>query len=578
MRRLCAGLMLLVLSGSANAASLVAFDVDPDGSVDPPGDRIRIRVLFAPGEAPIEVTVRPYLRKLLSEPDQDPAPFLIRSKKPSLRASDGTYEYRVRLARERSAIVEVATVIEYADLDVSTGNYQLAYDLEARRDTQILFATFSKWTILNVTDKPREVTISRTVTALETVRREEQVLVPDDRVPGRLREITVERSETVEKQVNIVAGGPEKVLIPGGFDRRQQAHMVIHHHYGDPEEDIPDNQLSGADPDQWVPKPKVRVHYATNRNVVQPQATSTLRFDNELSTTLNYGSLLVNIPVEVHELGRIERPGWFQREDPAKHFIVESLTGMTEEAFRRLMASALGRSTKDVLLFVHGYNNSMEFAALRAAQIQHDIRFPGPVIIFSWPSQASARKYHRDEELAKDSVDSLVKVLEQLFLAHRSAIQPGRIHIIAHSMGNRVLLESLAKIAQSNNPPPNGAIGHVVLAAPDVSHQQFLLTFPRAAGLAQSVMMYFCKEDKALRTSRALHVDSRIGEQLVALPPLINVDASKANTSILGHDYFVTRSPLLIDLEMHLRYNTPPAQRPTLRKATIQGFTYWHFP
>lgn len=578
MRRLCAGLMLLVLSGSANAASLVAFDVDPDGSVDPPGDRIRIRVLFAPGEAPIEVTVRPYLRKLLSEPDQDPAPFLIRSKKPSLRASDGTYEYRVWLARERSAIVEVATVIEYADLDVSTGNYQLAYDLEARRDTQILFATFSKWTILNVTDKPREVTISRTVTALETVRREEQVLIPDDRVPGRLREITVERSETVEKQVNIVAGGPEKVLIPGGFDRRQQAHMVIHHLDGDPEEDIPDNQLSGADPDQWVPKPKVRVHYATNRNVVQPQATSTLRFGNELSTTLNYGSLLVNIPVEVHELGRIERPGWFQREDPAKHFIVESLTGMTEEAFRRLMASALGRSTKDVLLFVHGYNNSMEFAALRAAQIQHDIRFPGPVIIFSWPSQASARKYHRDEELAKDSVDSLVKVLEQLFLAHRSAIQPGRIHIIAHSMGNRVLLESLAKIAQSNNPPPNGAIGHVVLAAPDVSHQQFLLTFPRAAGLAQSVMMYFCKEDKALRTSRALHVDSRIGEQLVALPPLINVDASKANTSILGHDYFVTRSPLLIDLEMHLRYNTPPAQRPTLRKATIQGFTYWHFP
>src|SRR5260370_26727034 len=49
------------------------------------------------------------------------------------------------------------------------------------------------------------------------------------------------------------------------------------------------------------------------------------------------------------------------------------------------------------LVFLHGYNVSFEDAAIRAAQIGYDLKVPGPVAFFSWPSRGSLAAYPADE-------------------------------------------------------------------------------------------------------------------------------------------------------------------------------------
>jgi esterase/lipase superfamily enzyme len=573
MSRAVAALLLFAASGAAHAASLVKFEVVPDGSRLPPGDKIALRVLLGPDEAPLEVVVRPYLRTGRLEAGEVAAPFPVRSRDAERRADDGTYQIRSRLARSDGPIAEISLVVEYAHLDIPIGEYQLAYEVQALRDGAVLFATFSSWTNLEITAEPRTLdpVENYTVEVPQTVT--DQVLVPDANTPGGFREISVERTQMTTEFRTRTLAADSPVRIEGGFHRRQTYSLYRHIN-----QDIADQELSGARQDQWVPQPRVRIHYGTNRNVANAQARSTSRYGKDVRNSLEYGTLLVNIPVEVHVQGNIERPRWYQTEDPKKHFFVESLSSMSADAFRQLMRSQLQRRRHDVLIFVHGYHNTMEFAALRAAQIRHDIQFEGPMVLFAWPSQGTLGGYRRDERAARQSTSSFVQFLRQLLAAQAAAEQPGRIHLMAHSMGNRVLLEGLAEIGRSSRRPAAGAIGHVVLAAPDVDHSQFLLTFPKAAELAESVTMYFCRDDKALLASQTVHQDSRIGQRLVALPPLINVDAARANTSILGHDYFASRSPLLIDLQMHLIGNFPPARRPTLRKAAVQDFSYWSFP
>ncbi|MEI8347303.1 MAG: alpha/beta hydrolase, partial [Pseudomonadota bacterium] len=148
----------------------------------------------------------------------------------------------------------------------------------------------------------------------------------------------------------------------------------------------------------------------------------------------------------------------------------------------------------------------------------------------------------------------------------------------AHSMGNRVLLRTLhelGSVIKENEKP----FGHIVLAAPDVGLDKFVAWIPNAITFADSVNLYFCSEDKALTLSQTLHMDRRAGQAPIFLKGLENIDAERANTSFLGHDYFVSRSELLIDLELMLINNVPPANRSTIRQVkTEDGFYYWRFP
>jgi hypothetical protein len=56
--------------------------------------------------------------------------------------------------------------------------------------------------------------------------------------------------------------------------------------------------------------------------------------------------------------------------------------------------------TRDVLIYVHGFNQTFESAALDAARISDGIRFRGDTMVFSWPSKANLFDYGYDRESA----------------------------------------------------------------------------------------------------------------------------------------------------------------------------------
>ena len=97
---------------------------------------------------------------------------------------------------------------------------------------------------------------------------------------------------------------------------------------------------------------------------------------------------------------------------------------------------------RDVLLYVHGFNQTFETAALDAARLSNAIRFRGETMVFSWPSKAQLFDYGYDRESAMWSRDALEQVLSGLI----TSPAVGRVHIVAHSVGTMVTMEAIRQI------------------------------------------------------------------------------------------------------------------------------------
>src|SRR5207247_8802483 len=115
-----------------------------------------------------------------------------------------------------------------------------------------------------------------------------------------------------------------------------------------------------------------------------------------------------------------------------------------------LLAQA-GDGPDDVLIYVHGFKQTFETAALDTAHLSDGIRFRGRTMVFSWPSKAGLFDYAYDRESAMWSRDQFERVLRSLVAAQSA----GRVHIVAHSMGTMLTLESLREL-------PARCVGSVV--------------------------------------------------------------------------------------------------------------------
>jgi len=252
----------------------------------------------------------------------------------------------------------------------------------------------------------------------------------------------------------------------------------------------------------------------------------------------------------------------------------ESVETLAQSEFQKeLERDATRDGRRDVLVFMHGYNVSFEEAAMRAAQVSYDLGFPGIVVLFSWPSLAKVLGYLADGDRAQTSGKSLASLLGLL-----SGGPWQHVHLMAHSMGNRVLLSGLA-----DNDAPDLPIGQIVMVAADVYQGQFQLHQPKIANIGQLLTSYVSSTDRALFVSRFLHQAGRIG--YAGNKPFVSqgmdtVDATSINTSFLGlglgHSYFSDKRPMLTDLGYLLQHGLPASQREGLRASPDN--TYWTFP
>jgi esterase/lipase superfamily enzyme len=331
---------------------------------------------------------------------------------------------------------------------------------------------------------------------------------------------------------------------------------------------------------QWI---TVSTYYGTNRKPVGATGAIT-RYgaDREGGDAIRYGQVRVSIPTR-RKAGELNLPLdlWVfeMPADPSKHFVIRSVAPLAPTAAIQQMQTRLGKlSKKSILLFVHGYNVPFEDAALRTAQLAHDLDFPGMPIFFSWPSLGRPQGYARDEEMSELSVASLNRLLDRL-----SSLGASEIFIVAHSMGNRVVTRALQERASTGKPIPTNLKG-ILLAAPDINVEIFKEKLaPALAGLGGiSRTIYASSGDAALRASSFIHDFKRVGETrdgVLVFDGFDTVDASLAAPVRrgFGHSYVVDSPKVIRDMQAIMLLKKPAHQRGLAKKGTPPRF-YWNIP
>lgn len=319
-------------------------------------------------------------------------------------------------------------------------------------------------------------------------------------------------------------------------------------------------------------------------------------FGRERSKELTTGIAKVTIPKLGRNLGDITRPrevgllGWelyAEKEDPRKHFTIGRLDALPIDKFVQLAkAQALsGRNFRDhALVFVHGYNTSFDDALYRAAQLTHDMGFDGSSFVFSWPSNATETGYLYD----RDSVDYSVRQFTAFIELLSRKIRPENIHIVAHSMGTRLVFDAFIG--------PNGPTGlsklrnirHVILTAPDIDRTVLEQRAASAGVAAKAITLYASKNDRALEISKKFAKGvPRAGDVVDGKPVIVagvdSIDISASATYVfLGtyHNTYAEKAHILSDIALLMKTGTrPPDTRSpiTYKAVNVPQGKYWRY-
>jgi esterase/lipase superfamily enzyme len=238
-------------------------------------------------------------------------------------------------------------------------------------------------------------------------------------------------------------------------------------------------------------------------------------------------------------------------EDPAgrRSGCSESSTLFAKEEFFQQISD--GR--KDVLLFVPGFNYSFDESLQIALRIAERTKFDATVVSYSWPSRHQLLAYRSDYDSSEWSVEHLTGFLKQVALA----VPEGKfLHIVAHSIGGRILLQALLRLQL-----PHEKLGELVMIAPDVDTQIFVEQAPKCGAFRRKTL-YVSPRDKALQFSQFLFHSNkrRAGEEYIVLDGMETIDASLLHAGITGHAYFEESQLMLEDLGAVLR-NRPVSER-----------------
>lgn len=349
-----------------------------------------------------------------------------------------------------------------------------------------------------------------------------------------------------------------------------------------PEADIAMSAPPAVSPEGFT---TVTVHYGTDRNDNGPGAAPNDRFGNDRfiaaagEAAVQYGTCDVSIPLD-HQVGELEDPDWpWQSEDPREHVVLMRINPLDGDAFFQSLGAALG-DERHTFIFVHGFNVSFKDAARRTAQIRHDLRFKGACIMYSWPTEQvgflnpDATAYTEAENNSIWSSFHFTDFLRDVI--RRTDAE--KVHLVAHSMGNRLVTEALLELRAQLLPEERAKIGEVVLTAADIDAGTFRDHIaPRLVEIVPRVSLYASDQDQALGFSESLHRLPRIGRTNAALAMPVAavevVDATAAETDYFGHDYYGTAEAIIADIYLSFHGGLSASER----AATLQSIDGSHW-
>jgi esterase/lipase superfamily enzyme len=245
----------------------------------------------------------------------------------------------------------------------------------------------------------------------------------------------------------------------------------------------------------------------TRAPVVDPPG---VMFGGSRGRGLDFADIVVSIPPDnARQPGELQLPTSAPG-NPEREFVILRADRMDLAQAKANFDARVRRTPRHrVLIFVHGFNTRFEEAVYRFAQIVHDARVDVAPVLFTWPSGGNVTDYVYDRDSALYSRDAL-EVLLQALVNDPSV---DSVSILAHSMGNYLVMESLRQMSiRDRGLSPK--IRDVMMAAPDIDIDVFRRQIaeidagPRPAYFT----LFLSRDDRALSISSFLARDStRLG-------------------------------------------------------------------
>ena len=303
------------------------------------------------------------------------------------------------------------------------------------------------------------------------------------------------------------------------------------------------------------------VWFGTNRKPVDPDDPAK-GFSGSFDNTMHFGKRVVFIP-DSHRPGELGSPLWKRLltgvDDRIK---LAGGTELSEAAFQREIRGFLDRldpADQNILVFIHGFNTSFDDAVRRSAQLGFDLKVPGITTFYSWPSQGKLSGYFTDVAAIEASEEHIASFLVKV----AGLAENGKVHIIAHSMGNRGLLRAMYRATAQAAVQAGVRFGQIFLAAPDVDvnlFRQLAAIYPK---VSERTTLYVADEDKALAAMEWIAQDRKAGSAppLLILPGIDTIRVKGAGLFQLGHSYVAEEPDVIRDIRALLYWREPPAKR-----------------
>ncbi len=326
-------------------------------------------------------------------------------------------------------------------------------------------------------------------------------------------------------------------------------------------------------PPDSAPADVVEVFVATNRDDISEPGQQVR------AARLRHLRVDVRIP-PAHREGTLSLPRGAA--DPDTDFMAETVAGYPDAQWLvRDIRSRLNRMTpksREIVLYVHGYNTTFAKGVMRLAQLNHDLGQQGVVAHFSWPSSGSALGYAYDRDSVLFSRDALASFMRAL------SRTDARILLVGHSMGAQLAMESLRQIELTAPGWGRRNLAGVVLLSPDIDVDVFRSQVLAIGDLPQPFILFVSDRDRVLGLSSLVSQDTdRLGRltdpRRIADLEVTMIDVSDYSSGT-GH-FNLSTSPALIRILQRLgRVETAllgeatgPANLPEGVVMTVQNVT-----
>ncbi len=256
----------------------------------------------------------------------------------------------------------------------------------------------------------------------------------------------------------------------------------------------------------------------------------------------------------------------------------EFITAMNQAAksFRQEVQRRLERaSSRDVVMFIHGFNETFDDAAFTLAELWHYLGREHVPILYTWPAGLGGPAgYIYDRESGEFTIYHLKSMLREL-----NSIQDiQRIHIIAHSRGTDVVSTAFRELAIEARASKSEMFrkfqrSHLVLAAPDLDMDVVSqrIVAEQLGRKTKNITIYTSQTDMAIglaerffksakRIGRLGMEDMQTGDllSLENIEGLVIIEVEQAKSQKVGHSYFHNDAAAGSDLILTIRYNLEP--------------------